>query len=414
MRVLYITNNFPYPLTSGYLRHYFLVRELARRHEVTLFSLVGPGFREAHAAALRPFTRAVVTFRAPPAPRHAKALRRALAPAWPPPHVRALRAHLEAIAQQELPDVVVSGKAAFPALGPLLRRGVPLVADLCDATSARLRRTARHAPRLHRPWLRLEGALMARTERALMQAADHAIFISCRDREDVLGPAAEEAEKTTIVPNGVDLAYWKRSTRHLGRHTLIFTGAMNYRPNADAALHLIREILPAVEERVPEVRLLIVGKDPPPALQRAGRRHNVTVTGFVEDMRPYLEQATVFAAPLRFGAGMQNKLLEAMAMEVPVVASPLAADGLRTEEGERPPIHVPANTAAFVEALVRALEAHSASRAPDREARRFVQAHFVWEASGEKLDRVLHLVRRRPRRPPAARLAAPHDTSPEV
>ena len=401
MRVLYLTNNFPYPLTSGYLRHYFLIKELSRWHEVTLLSLAKPHFRDEHARALEPFAEAVMAFPAPAQPsRWHKGARRLLALVRPRPEVLKMRAVVGRLAAEKQYDVIVSGKYTFPAVEPLLRRGVPLVADMCDATSARIRRTAQYAPWLKRPFLALEYLHVRQIERQLMRVADHSIFISCRDREDVLG--ADTRARTTIVPNGVDLAYWQRSAPRLGYRTIVFTGAMGYRPNTDAALYLIQEILPAVERQIPDVRLLIVGKEPPPALRQAGQRPNVTVTGFVEDVRPYLEQATVFAAPLRFGAGMQNKVLEAMAMEVPVVASPLAADGLRTEEGHVPPLQVAADTDGFVDALVRTLQEREANPEPDREARRFVERHFVWEESGAKLDRVLRLVCQRARQPLAS------------
>jgi glycosyltransferase involved in cell wall biosynthesis len=118
----------------------------------------------------------------------------------------------------------------------------------------------------------------------------------------------------------------------------------------------------------------------------------VTVTGFVDDVRPYLEDATVFAAPLRFGAGIQNKVLEALAMEIPVVASPLAADGLRTAEGHTPPAQIAQSTPAFADLIIRRLNGRDADPAPDATARRYVEAHFVWRRSGEKLERVLQSV----------------------
>src|SRR5206468_215326 len=141
--------------------------------------------------------------------------------------------------------------------------------------------------------------------------------------------------------------------------------AMEYPPNTDAALYLIEEILPLVQRTVPAAQALIVGRDPPARLRSAGQRPGVTVTGFVDDVRPYLERATVFAAPLRFGAGIQNKVLEAMAMEVPVVASPLAADGLRTEDGAQPPLDVARTTEEFADRIARRLLEAQRDPAPD-------------------------------------------------
>jgi len=143
---------------------------------------------------------------------------------------------------------------------------------------------------------------------------------------------------------------------------------------------------------VPGAQVLIVGRDPTPRLQRAGKQPGVTVTGFVDDVRPYLERATVFAAPLRFGAGIQNKLLEAMAMEVPVVASPLAADGLRTESGQRPPVAVASDREQFAAKIVQQLKRRADQPAPDAEARRFVHDHFVWSRSAAQLENIFRTV----------------------
>src|SRR5262249_35119838 len=154
-------------------------------------------------------------------------------------------------------------------------------------------------------------------------------------------------------------------TSKLGANTIAFTGAMDYPPNTDAALYLVETILPLVQRAIPDARALIVGRDPPARLARAGQRPGVTVTGFVDDVRPYLEQATVFAARLRSGAGIQNKVLEALAMELPVIASPLAADGLRTEDGQTPPAQIVRGVQEFADQIVRALRERASNPAPD-------------------------------------------------
>jgi glycosyltransferase involved in cell wall biosynthesis len=135
-----------------------------------------------------------------------------------------------------------------------------------------------------------------------------------------------------------------------------------------------------------------VGRDPKPRLAAAGAQPGVQVTGFVDDVRPFLERAAVFAAPLLFGAGIQNKLLEAMAMAVPVVASPLAADGLRTGDGGMPPLQTADDAAAFAAALAARLAAAQRDPTPDFAARQYVEEHFRWETNAAALEQVLHRV----------------------
>ncbi len=387
MRIIYLTNGFPYPLTSGYLRHYFLIKELSQRHAVTLLSIVGAHFVDEHIAALAPFTERVLTFalERKSGSFNRNALRRLRSLIGGDEAVRRMRMAVERLTREEHFDLMLfSGKRTFPAIEHL--HTLPVVADLCDATSIRIRGSMRYAglPRL--PQLLVDYQQVRRVERVLARTAAHLLFASCRDREALLGPTQTRA---TVVPNGVDLEFWRRSSRERGAGTLVFTGAMDYPPNTDAALFLIEEILPLVRRSVPDARVLIVGRDPPPRLVSAGQQPGVSVTGFVEDVRPYLEQATVFVAPLRFGAGIQNKVLEAMAMEVPVIASPLAADGVRAEGGQQAPVQVAHDQQQFADLIIGQLAERATTAAPDTEARRYVERHFVWRRSGELLEHVI-------------------------
>lgn len=387
MRILYVTGGFPYPLTSGYLRHYFLIKELSRRHRITLLSVVGANFTAEHGAALGPFTERVLTFSSTAKSRsfRRKAIRRVRLLASCEPSVRQLRLAIHQLTRNgQFHAALLSGKQTFPVIQQL--NGLPVVVDMCDATSMKIRGNMRYASPGRLALLLLDYMKVRRAERTLMRHARHLLFASCRDREVLLGPSDNHA---TVVPNGVNLDFWSRSTHRLGAGTIVFTGAMDYPPNTDAALQLIEEILPLVQRSVPSAQLLIAGRDPTAQLIRAGRRQGVAVTGFLDDLRPYLEQATVFAAPLRFAAGIQNKVLEAMAMGVPVVASPLAADGLRTEDGECPPLGIASTAGQFAELITQQLLNQPNNPAPDAKARRFVERHFVWRRSGQTLDQVI-------------------------
>jgi len=393
MRILYLTNGFPYPLTSGYLRHYYLIKELSREHAITLLAIVGPNFAAENVAALEPFTEQVQTFvsTSKAGSLRSKAIGRVRSlagSAQADEAVRKMRAAIERLSSEERFDVVLfSGKRTFPAIQNMPE--LPLVVDMCDATSTKILGNMRYAKLPRLPVLLLDYAQVRSAERLLIRNAAHLLFATARDREALIGRARNHA---TVVPNGVDLDFWRRSSRERGTDTIVFTGAMEYPPNTDAALYLSEEILPLVRRTVPGAQVLIVGRDPPARLRAVGHRPGVTVTGFVDDVRPYLDRATVFAAPLRFGAGIQNKLLEAMAMEVPVVASPLAADGLRTEDNQRPPVQVAHNRQQFADLICEQLARRASDPAPDAEARRYVAAHFVWSSSAARLDQVVNSV----------------------
>lgn len=401
--ILYVTNGFPFPLTSGYLRHYHLIGQLAERgYRVNLLSIVGTDHRPEHAAAMADRTVAVETFASADRARGrwqrwVRRLRRVLPIGGGDPAATHLATRAAAIcATGTISAVVFSGKRTDRALASL--GDLPVVVDMCDATSLRLDRELAVASRTRRVTLLVQRWQIRRTEARMLRRADRSLFASERDREALLpGPPDPHA---AIVPNGVDLGYWQRDGGGLGAGEIVFTGAMGYGPNVDAAVRLARHILPLVQAVLPDAHLSIVGRDPAPAVSALGSLPGVTVTGSVPDVRPYLAAAAVFVAPLRFGAGIQNKLLEAMAMGVPSVVSTLAADGLRTADGATPPVEVADDDEATAAAVVAALRRAATDPTPDAEARSYVERHFSWDRSGRDLAALIEAARadRRPRR----------------
>jgi glycosyltransferase involved in cell wall biosynthesis len=391
--VLYIVNAFPYPLTSGYLRHYHLIRELWRRgHHVSLLAITSTEPTAADRAALEPFTERIVTVGSDRRDRsiQRRTIRRLRVVSGGEPAALRLRDAAAALLDAIEQDVALfSGIRTYPAIQALA--DLPLVADVCDAASSRVLGNLRHGPVLRTPLLIGEFIEARLIERALLDRADHTLFASVRDLEPVVGTG--DIDKATVVPNGVDLAYWRRPPGvGLGRQEIVMSGAMDYPPNSDAALHLIHKILPRVRWELPTAHLTIVGRDPTPGLVKAGQVAGVTVTGAVADIRPFLAAASVFAAPLRFGAGIQNKLLEALAMQVPIVASRNAADGLITVDGASPPLTVADDQEVFANALVRQLRAAEMDPTPPVAGRAYVGRHFSWSRSGDLLDLILREV----------------------
>jgi glycosyltransferase involved in cell wall biosynthesis len=380
MRLLYVTAEVPWPLTSGYLRHYHLLRGLAESHDITHLSLTRRvAVPEDARPALAPFVRRLEVFGEG---------RTAGGPIGKSLHLRRAAGELRGAVARELATgeydaVVLSGKDTFPAMK--VTGDTPLVVDVCDAASLRLAGELEVAKGLRRRvLLRARLAEMRRIERSLIGATPHLLFASERDREAV------GAKDGVIVSNGVDLDLWTRSTPASASACVAFSGAMAYRPNDDAAHRLIDRVLPRVRDEVPDAQVVLAGRDPLPGLRAAAdQRGKVTVTGTVDDLRPYLEDASVYCAPLRFAAGIQNKLLEALAMELPVVTTPIAAAGLIA--GDHPAPLVVADDDASVADAVVALLRDPAERARLAEAgRRHVEDHFSWPAAVARVDAVLH------------------------
>jgi glycosyltransferase involved in cell wall biosynthesis len=394
MRLLYVTADLPWPLTSGYLRHYHFIRALSERHEITLLSLRGPDHGPGDIEALRPYVEAIVT---EPSARGPRSLPvkvadrvRMLVAGGDVAAARLGAAGARIAAERPFDALLLSGKRTMPVLDGL--PPMPLVADLCDATSSRIRRQMRHASVSNLPALAIEYLEVRRVERALMHRSRHALFASARDRDALVGRNGEGQPglaEASVVPNGVDLEVWRREGRTLGRDEIVLTGAMDYPPNVDAAEQLVHAILPRVQAELPAARVSIVGRDPAPSVRAMADRPGVTVTGFVDDVRPYLERAAVFAAPIRYGAGIQNKVLEALAMEVPVVASPLAAEGLRTERGNLPPVDVARGADGMAALIVTRLRLAAEGASAEPALRAYVAEHFDWGRNAARLGEIL-------------------------
>lgn len=375
-RVSYVTAGFPFPLSSGYLRHHHLIRALAPDHEVRLRSLVGAGFDDSVIDGVAGLVSDVRVLRAPTGSRAGRTLRRLR------PDLRADVVALRAVVEADLADgvdvVVLSGKETASVLD-VVRGRAPVVVDLCDATSARVTQEMRTVGPWRAAGLAVRRHTLRRIEHRLVLEGDVLLTASARDRELLEAEGAPtRVGEALVVPNGIDLDHWHRQAPGLGQE-VVLCGNLGYRPNADAAVHLVEDVMPHVWDRVPDARVTVVGLGASPALVRRLARPAVTLTGAVPDVRPHLERAAVVAAPLRIATGIQNKLLEAMAMEIPVVTSSVAAAGL----GRGAPVAIADDPRAAAAAVVGCLRrASGGSAAPDSAARRWVGERFDWATSG--------------------------------
>jgi glycosyltransferase involved in cell wall biosynthesis len=393
MRILYITTEIPYPLTSGFLRHYHFLRGLGQRHALTYLSLTRkPSISPETTEALARYTERISIFGIPEAsepwvikragqvPKIGRRTQRALRFRWA---ARQMKQAVQELVQQEPYDLVFfSGKDTYPAIEDL--HELPIVIDCCDTTSLRVRGEMPYASLTRRLWLHIRYIEVRRIEKKLVRKTPHLAFASIRDQVAMLG--SDDAGE--IIPQAVDLEYWTRRSHKPRPNSIVFTGVMSYPPNHDAALFLIEKILPLVRQSIPNVEVFIVGRDPFPSLMEAARPYPyVTVTGEPEDMRTYFELATVCCAPMRFASGMQFKVLEALAMEVPMVTTPAAADGLRID-GEVPPLVVGEDKHELANGIINLLRRDNERARLAAEGRRFIETHFVWARSVEKLEKM--------------------------
>jgi sugar transferase (PEP-CTERM/EpsH1 system associated) len=284
--------------------------------------------------------------------------------------------------------------ASASSLVPYLRRerlgGVPVVMDFVDVDSQKWLDYA-NASRAPRAWLyAAEGRRLRRLEQDVTTWARAAILVSQAETNLFLHTCA--AKNVYTVPNGVDLVSFHPVEEAVGSdRTCVFVGALDYRPNVDGVGWFCREAWPAIHRRRPGARLLLVGRRPVPAVRRLARVPGVEVIGQVPDVRPYLAAAAVVVVPLRLARGVQNKVLEAMAMSKATVASPQSLAGLGSQAAV--PALGASTPAEWVDAVVGLMDDPDRRRRLGREGRRYVEEFHCWDHRLEPLGPILGLSR---------------------
>jgi len=201
------------------------------------------------------------------------------------------------------------------------------------------------------------------------------------DRE-AIGPY----ENLHVIPNGVDIERFPIVEDGREPYTIVFTGNMGYFPNKDAVFYFREEILPMIIQQVPDLRLLIVGTNPPQEIVRLREDPGIVVTGFVDSVADYLRKASVAVCPMRCGSGMKNTVLEAMACGTPVVATSLALEGIQVTPGEH--VLVGDTPEAFADHVIALLRDAERSAALARKARGLVEQRYSWRSSVSQLESV--------------------------
>jgi glycosyltransferase involved in cell wall biosynthesis len=191
------------------------------------------------------------------------------------------------------------------------------------------------------------------------------------------------AQRIAVIPNGVDLEYFAyRPAPEPGR--IVFTGSMNWPPNEDAAEHFARDVMPAVRSRIPDATFWIVGADPSPRVRNLANIAGVKVTGTVTDIRPWIWSAAVYASPLRFGLGVKNKILEAMACGAAIVATTRSLSGTPLVDGRD--AMVADDDTNFADAVVRVLSDSELRNSLAREARRKAEVEYSWDSISARFE----------------------------
>jgi glycosyltransferase involved in cell wall biosynthesis len=231
-------------------------------------------------------------------------------------------------------------------------------------------------------------------ERQNLEQCDGIIAVSDLDKQVFIERYGYPQERILVLENSVDTEYFAFTPRRAGEENIVFTGSMSYLPNHQAAHRLIHQIMPLVWEERPEAKLWLVGQHPPEDLKASHDGERIFVTGRVDDIRPYLTQAAVSCVPLIAGSGTKYKLLESMSAGLPVVCTPLAAEGLNLIDGRH--AFIRDSNAQIAEAVLFLLTQPEAGAWLAEHGRELVQKAYSWEANLCKMDDWLEIVRELP------------------
>jgi len=258
--------------------------------------------------------------------------------------------------------------------------------DLHDCFTLLFRRTME----AERNWIRKlaiysELRSIARLETSLSRTFARIVFNSSVDEAFLKG--LDPSASTQTIGNGVDGDYFTPGLVEPDYRKLVFTGVMGYGPNEDAAIYFAESILPLIQERRPDIEFWVVGKAPSARVRALATRPGVHVTGAVPDVRPFLQDAGIFVCPLRFGAGIKNKLLAALATRRAVVATPLSVEGLDLQDGKD--LLVAEGPHSFADRVLQLIDDPNQARGLAATGQASVKAMYSWEHSARLLEEAL-------------------------
>lgn len=394
--LLYLVHRLPFPPNKGdKVRSYHLLRHLLQKHRVFLGTFIDDPDDEQHLPTLKALCPDLHVERI--APRQARlmsatGLLRGEALTLAYYRSAGMRRWVEQVAAaHELQASVVFSGAMAQYAQPLTPE-VPMLVDFVDVDSAKW---TQYAPAHRWPMsavYRREGERLLAYEREVAAQARRSFFVTPNETALFLSQAPEAQGRVQSLSNGVDADFFapdpaRANPFAANEQAIVFTGAMDYWPNIDGVSWFVSDMLARLRAHWPRARFYIVGRSPSPQVQALAGEH-VVVTGTVPDVRPYLQHAAAVVAPLRVARGIQNKILEAMAMEQAVITVPSCADAIGADSAQG--LLRAEDADGFLQALQQLLDAPPAQAAAlGREARRFVLRGFSWQAHLSGIDACL-------------------------
>lgn len=393
MKILVALPRFPYPLEKGdKLRAYNQIKELSKNNEIYLFCVSHTKVLPEHVEQLRPYCQDICCVNSPKLANYKNIVRNYL-------HTKSLqigywdsrkaRKAVKEFVRKVRPDVIYSQMVRT--MPWISRLPYPKVMDYQDALSMNTERRMDQTRGLWHYILHFEFKMLRSTEYNAFKIFDALTIISEPDSDAIPRPKNGEIH---IIPNGVDFDFFDRTklpspAGAAPKWDIVFCGNMGYEPNVHAAQYLVKEVMPLVWKEVPGTTVLLAGANPKHGVSNLAS-DKVSVSGYVADIRECYAASSIFVAPMLTGSGLQNKLLEAMAMQLPCVTTSIANDSLGARDGSE--VLIGDNAEAFAAHIVSLLRDADKRASLAQSGRQYALDHFSWETSCQQLEAVLKSV----------------------
>lgn len=393
MKILVALPRFPYPLEKGdKLRAYNQIKELSKNNEIYLFCVSHTKVLPEHVEQLRPYCQDICCVNSPKLVNYKNIVRNYL-------HTKSLqigywdsrkaRKAVKEFVRKVQPDVIYSQMVRT--MPWISRLPYPKVMDYQDALSMNTERRMDQTRGLWHYILHFEFKMLRSTEYNAFKIFDALTIISEPDSDAIPRPKNGEIH---IIPNGVDFDFFDRTklpspAGAAPKWDIVFCGNMGYEPNVHAAQYLVKEVMPLVWKEVPGTTVLLAGANPKHGVSNLAS-DKVSVSGYVADIRECYAASSIFVAPMLTGSGLQNKLLEAMAMQLPCVTTSIANDSLGARDGSE--VLIGDNAEAFAAHIVSLLRDADKRASLAQSGRQYALDHFSWETSCQQLEAVLKSV----------------------
>ncbi|MFH1423287.1 MAG: glycosyltransferase family 4 protein [Planctomycetota bacterium] len=388
MKILFLTSRFPYPPKDGArLRTFKLIEHFAKNHEVHLASFIESSLNESLKQELSAYIKEmhlIYTAKTESYLRCALGLLGTL-----PLQVyyykrKKMQSLINHLLKSQKYDLVISHLIRMTEY--IKHYDIPKILEMTDAQSLHYARAENYKKGIS--WLinHVEKKRARNYEPAITGFFNSTVVVSGVDEKQLRNLGAKG--DTAVIPNGVDFQFFNADNSKRESNSLLFLGNLPYAPNTDAALLLGHKIMPLIWKQFPDMRLYVVGAKPPASVQKLSSNSNIIVTGYVEDVREYYHKGLILAAPIRYAAGTQYKIIEAMACGCPVVTTSFSAEAINAVHGKHL-IVAGASPEDFSTAVIDLFRNKLLQQELSVNARQYIQQQYDWEKILKKYDEIV-------------------------